>query len=62
MDMNNESWRNMSPDAQDQFLRGVESKLRFYQAIHDNSEKWQALNEGDDRDNWDAGVPLDLLP
>jgi serine/threonine-protein kinase PpkA len=62
MDMNNESWRNMSPDAQDQFLRGVESKLRFYQAIHDNSENWQALNEGDDRDNWVASVPLDELP
>ena len=52
----------MSPDAQDQFLRGVESKLRFYQAIHDNSENWQALNEGDDRDNWVASVPLDELP
>jgi hypothetical protein len=62
MDMSNESWRNMSPDAQDQFLRGVESKLRFYQAVHDNSEKWQALNEGDDRDNWVAGAPLEQLP
>jgi serine/threonine-protein kinase PpkA len=62
MDMSNESWRNMSPDAQDQFLRGVESKLRLYQAIHDNSENWQALNEGDDRDNWVAGVPLEELP
>lgn len=62
MDMSNESWRNMSPDAQDQFLRGVESKLRFYQAVHDNSERWQALNEGDDRDNWVAGTPLEQLP
>jgi serine/threonine-protein kinase PpkA len=62
MDMSNEYWRNMSTDQQDQFLRGVESKLQFYQAIHDNSENWQFLNEGDDRDNWVAGVPLQQLP
>jgi len=62
MDMTNDSWRAMSPDAQDQFLRTIDSKLRFYQAIHDNAQKWQSLNDGDDRDNWVAGVPLDQLP
>lgn len=62
MDMTNESWRAMSPDAQDQFLRNIDSKLRFYQAVHDNAQKWQSLNDGDDRDNWVAAVPLEQLP
>jgi serine/threonine-protein kinase PpkA len=62
MSMSNEIWRNMSQDAQDQFLQGVESKLRFYQEIHDTSERWQPLNEGDDQDDWVANVPLEALP
>jgi hypothetical protein len=62
MEMSDQVWRNMSPDAQDQFLRGVESKLRFYQEIHDTSERWQPLNEGDDQDDWVANVPLEALP
>ena len=62
MGMSNESWSNMSPDAQDQFLREIDSKLRFYQEIHDSSDKWQPLNEGDDRDDWVANVPLEELP
>jgi serine/threonine-protein kinase PpkA len=62
MEMNDETWSSMSPDAQDQFLKGVESKLQFYKEIHDNSEKWQPLNEGDDRDDWVANIPLEELP
>jgi uncharacterized protein YdbL (DUF1318 family) len=62
MDMSNDSWRNMPPDEQNQFLHDVESKLHFYQAVHDDSDKWQALNEGDDRDNWVAAIPLEELP
>ena len=62
MDMNNDTWARMSPDAQDQLLRATESKLRFYQAVHDNAENWQALNQGDDRDNWVAAIPLEQLP
>lgn len=62
MGMNNESWSRMSPDAQDQFLNTVLAKLRYYQLVHDNSERWIALNEGDDRDSNVAAIPLEQLP
>ena len=62
MDMSNETWARMSPDQQDKYLQKLQSKLNIYQTIHDNSAKWQPLNDGDDRDNWVAAIPLDSLP
>ncbi len=62
MQMTKETWARMSPDAQDQFINTVLAKLQYYQLVHDNSDLWVALNEGDDRDNWVAGIPLDQLP
>ncbi len=62
MQMTNETWTRMSPDAQDQFINTVLAKLQYYQKVHDNADRWQSLNEGDDRDNWVAGIPLDQLP
>ena len=62
MDMNNDMWRNMSPDAQGDFLTKIESKLQFYRVIHDDVTKWQPLNPGDDRDNYVTHIPLNQLP
>lgn len=62
MDMNNDAWRQLNADKQDRFQRQIESKLHFYKLIHDDPEKWQALNEGDDRDNWVAAIPIEELP
>ncbi|TSA57380.1 MAG: DUF1318 domain-containing protein [Methylophilaceae bacterium] len=62
MGMSNETWRQMSPDAQAQFLNTILAKLHYYQLVHDNSERWVALNDGDLPDNWVAAIPLDQLP
>jgi hypothetical protein len=62
MEMSNESWSQMSPDAQSQFLNAVLAKLRYYQVIHDDPEQWVALTEGDSPDNYVAAIPLEQLP
>lgn len=62
MDMSNDTWRNMSPDGQDQLLKGIASKLEFYQNVHDDTSKWEPLNSGDDRDKWVTAIPLETLP
>jgi serine/threonine-protein kinase PpkA len=62
MDMSNDTWARMSPDAQDQFLHATESKLRYYQDVYSKSDNWQPLNEGDDKGIWVATIPLDQLP
>lgn len=62
MEMSDESWSQMSPDAQSQFLNAVFAKLRYYQVIHDDPEQWVALTEGDSPDNYVAAIPLEQLP
>ena len=62
MEMNNEVWESWGPDEQNAFLSNLESKIRAYGEIHDNTAKWIALNEGDDPDDYVAPIPLDLMP
>jgi len=62
MGMTDESWKQLSPDAQSQFINTVMAKLSYYQTIHDNPERWVALNPEDSSDAWVAAIPLDQLP
>lgn len=62
MAMTDESWKQLSPDAQSQFINTVMAKLGYYQTIHDNPERWVALNPEDSSDAWVAAIPLDQLP
>ena len=62
MEMNNEVWESWGPDEQNAFLSNLESKIRAYGEIHDNTAKWISLNEGDDPDDFVAPIPLDLMP
>ena len=62
MEINNEVWEGWGPDEQNAFLSNLEGKLKVYSEIHDNTEKWVSLNEGDDPDDYVAPIPLDLMP
>lgn len=62
MDMSDELWASWSPDEQDAFLNSLEAKISAYTAIHDDPEKWVALNPGDDPDDFVTPILLDLLP
>ena len=62
MSMNNELWASWGPDEQDAFLNNLEAKIKAYQAIHDDTSMWIALNEGDDPADHVAPVLLELMP
>jgi len=59
---NQESWRAMSADEQNQFVKTVESKLRYYQGIYEESGKWSKINPNDDDASKVYAVPLKNLP
>lgn len=62
MSMNNELWESMAPDAQDDFINGIEAKIKAYKSIHDNSDGWIALNSGASPDEMVYPISLELLP
>ncbi len=62
MDMSNDTWAQMGPDKQDQFLHTAESKLRFYLDVYGDKDNWQRLNAGDDTGEEWATIPLSQLP
>ncbi len=62
MEMNNEVWESWGPDEQNAFLNNLESKIKAYAAIHDDTSMWIALNPEDEPDDYVAPVLLDLMP
>jgi hypothetical protein len=62
MDMSNELWGSMSPDAQDDFLNQLDALTKVYKALHDNPESWIVLNAGADADESVYPIALDTLP
>lgn len=62
MNHSQESWRAMSADEQNQFINTVDSKLRYYQHIYEDTGKWARLNPNDDEAAKVYAVPLMNLP
>jgi serine/threonine-protein kinase PpkA len=62
MAISNELWNSWSMDEQDDFLNSLGAKIEAYKEIHDNSESWIALNEGDDPGEYVYPIILSLLP
>jgi serine/threonine-protein kinase PpkA len=62
MTLTEDDWTRMGVAEQQSLIDDVASKLRLYQRFHDDSDRWIALNEGDDPGDWVYPVPLDALP
>ena len=62
MEMNSEVWESWGPDEQNDFLNNLESKIKAYASIHDDTSMWIPLNPGDDTDDYVAPILLDLMP
>jgi ppka (von willebrand factor, type a) len=57
-----ETWKGMSVQEQEKFIRDLHSKLRHYRIFNEDQSRWIPLSEGaDPRDNV-YPVPLDALP
>lgn len=62
MTLTDDDWTRMGVAEQQAMIDDVASKIRLYQRFHDDSDRWIALNEGDDPGDWVYPVPLDALP
>jgi len=62
MSMSNDLWGSLSSDEQDNFIYALEANVKAYKSIHDEPDRWVALNEGDDADERVYPLPLELLP
>lgn len=62
MGMTNDDWNSWSQDQQDEFLNDLDAKIAYYGALHDESDVWVALNQGDDPDAYVHPVSLEMLP
>lgn len=62
LDLDQETWSSWSIAQQQAFLDEINRKLRLYQIIHDDVDRWVALDTGADPGEQVAAIPLDALP
>ena len=58
MSLSLEDWQTWSVGRQVEFLRGLEEKITYYRALHDNTDLWISLDKGPI--NGDSVYPLSL--
>jgi hypothetical protein len=62
MEMNEDSWLDAGPARQAEILATVRSKVRAYQYMHDDADRWISLHEDAPADELVYPIPLDMLP
>ncbi len=62
LDLDQEIWSSWSIAQQQAFLDEVNRKLRLYQIVHDDVDRWVALDTGADPGEAVCALPLDALP
>jgi hypothetical protein len=62
MALTKELWASWSTDEQEDFLKGVEAKIKLYAAIHDTPDRWIQLHPGDAPDEFVYPLALESLP
>ncbi|MFV2032346.1 MAG: vWA domain-containing protein, partial [Gammaproteobacteria bacterium] len=62
MNMTLESWEESSAKVQIEFMNRLESKINYYQALHDHTDLWITPGGGPVNGNSVFPVALDLLP
>ncbi len=62
MALSQERWQAMSGDEQSDFIKNIESKLRYYEGIYEDTDKWAKINPNDDEASKVYAVPLKNLP
>ncbi len=62
MNLTLESWQEWSAKVQIEFMHRLESKINYYQALHDHTDLWVTPGGGPVNGNSVFPVALDLLP
>jgi|GEM_PF-347403 len=60
--MTNDAWFDMPPDAQNEFLAKIKSKITLYETYYNNQDKWIQLNPSDEPGEWVMPMDLNSLP
>ncbi len=62
LSLNQDAWERMGGADQDALVRDLDRKLRYYEHINSDTDRWVRLAEGADPSEDVFPVPLDLLP
>lgn len=62
MSLSLQDWEDWSAKRQLEFVNGLESKIRYYQALHDHTDLWISLDGGPVDGDSVYPVRLDMLP
>ena len=62
MTLSLEDWQNWPARRQIEFLRGLEEKIAYYRALHDNTDLWISLDGGPVDGDSVFPLALDMLP
>jgi hypothetical protein len=62
MSLSLEDWQTWSVARQVEFLRGLEEKITYYRALHDNTDLWISLDKGSITGDSVYPLSLDMLP
>ncbi len=57
-----EYFATMSPQDQDNLIRSLESKIKYYQTYNDDTERWVKLSDKAQSSEYVYPVPLEALP
>lgn len=57
-----DTWKGMSAQEQEKFIRDLHSKLRHYRVFNEDQSRWISLSEGSDPRDFVYPVPLEALP
>ncbi|MGC6358688.1 vWA domain-containing protein [Bisgaard Taxon 45] len=57
-----DTWKGMSVQEQEKFIRELHSKLRHYRVFNEDQSRWISLSEGSDPRDFVYPVPLEALP
>ena len=60
--MDEETWKGMSIQEQEKFIRDLNSKLRHYRVFNEDQSRWISLSDGSDPRENVYPVPLEALP
>ncbi|MCR5085519.1 MAG: serine/threonine protein kinase, partial [Succinivibrionaceae bacterium] len=61
-DLDEETWSALGAEEQNTLVSDLEAKLRYYQNINDDADRWISLAEGSDPSESVYPVPLEILP
>jgi serine/threonine-protein kinase PpkA len=62
MQITEDDWLSWSISQQREFLDEVEEKIVLYRELHDDTDRWVALDEGRVQGDAVTSIPLDVLP